>query len=52
MLHVAAYIKYLGMIKYLADEGELDVNVGNNWGSTSLYWAAKGDNLEIVKYLM
>ncbi|MDR2548260.1 MAG: ankyrin repeat domain-containing protein [Rickettsiales bacterium] len=52
LLHVAAYSKHLGMVKYLVDKKKLDVNTGDGWGGTPLHWTAREGNLDTVKYLI
>ncbi|POM71191.1 LOW QUALITY PROTEIN: Serine/threonine protein kinase [Phytophthora palmivora] len=48
----AAAHGYLDIVKYLAEEQGVDVNISDYYGRTALMWASKNSHIQVVRYLV
>ena len=52
LLHLSSRNGWLGITKELIEQYQLDPRVGDSAGNTSLHYAAAGNQLEVMKYLI
>lgn len=52
VLHYAARTGQLGLVKFLVEEKGYRVDMQDEMGCTALFYAAHGNHLEVMKYLI